>query len=85
MAVALFIGTIELLQVSTTNLGLEGGVWGFIQDLDFGPLGYIVVAMFVVAWAISYVIWRFGRVEERWSSAFVGSSNDGGRKRTPEE
>jgi len=85
VVVALFIGTIEVLQVSTSNLGMEGSVWGFIQDLDFGPLGYIVVAMFIVAWSISYFIWRFGRVEERWSSALVVSSDEEGRKRTLDE
>lgn len=84
VAVALFIGTIELLQVSTKNLGLEGGAWGFIQDLDFGPLGYIVVGMFVAAWAISYLIWKFGRVEERWSVALADRSDEEAGVRKPD-
>ncbi len=84
VAVALFIGTIELMQVSTANLGLEGGVWGFIQDLDFGLLGYIVVGMFVAAWAISYLVWRFGRVEERWSVALADKSDEEARERGPD-
>lgn len=74
VAVALFIGTVELFQVTTSGLDL-GGVLGSIQNLDFGLLGYIVVGMFAAAWAISYLVWRFGRIEERWSEAFVGSSN----------
>jgi high-affinity nickel-transport protein len=67
VAVALFIGTVELFQVSTARFNL-GGIWGHVQRLDFGYLGYAVVAMFVLAWAASYMIWKLGRVEERWSA-----------------
>ena len=77
VAVALFIGTVELVQVVTPNLGLEGGVWGYIQDLDFGPLGYIMVGIFVVTWGGSYLIWRFGRIEERWDGTYTGSGSKG--------
>ncbi|MBA2713929.1 MAG: HoxN/HupN/NixA family nickel/cobalt transporter [Rubrobacteraceae bacterium] len=71
VAVALFVGTIELYQVITSGADL-GGVFGFVQDLDFGYLGYIVVGMFVFIWAASYLVWRFGRIEERWGAAFTG-------------
>jgi len=84
VTVALLVGTIELLQVSIDQFGLAGGFWDYLSDLDFGPLGYIVVAMFIAAWAISYFIWKFGRVEERWSGASVGSS-EGESKRMPDE
>lgn len=84
VAVALFVGTVELYQVITSSIDL-GGVLGFVQDLDFGYLGYIVVGMFVAIWAASYLVWRFGRVEERWSEAFVGSSDstEEAREREP--
>lgn len=76
VAVALFIGTVELLQVATPSFGLKGGVWTFVQELDFGSLGYIVVGMFVAAWAISYLVWRIGRIEEVWSVAQVREGNE---------
>ncbi len=31
-------------------------------------LGYVVVAMFVATWALSVVLWKTRRIEERWSS-----------------
>ncbi|VBB08956.1 transition metal uptake transporter nickel/cobalt [Lucifera butyrica] len=65
---ALFIGIIELTQVMIGKFGLTGGIWQWIRDLDFGSLGYILVALFVFTWAISYSIWKFGHVEERWHS-----------------
>lgn len=65
---ALFIGVIELAQVITSELGLTNGFWQWLQDLDFGILGYMLVALFVLTWLLSYGVWRFGRVEERMSS-----------------
>ena len=56
VAVALGVGAVELLEV----LGRP--------TLDLDMLGYAVVALFVATWAIALAVWRFGRVEERWSA-----------------
>src|SRR5947208_644963 len=40
VAVALVIGTVELLQVVTARLGHDTGFWAFLQGLDFGTLRY---------------------------------------------
>jgi len=63
--VALVIGTIELLQVFITALGLHGPAADFLARLDFGMLGYIVVGLFLLAWGLSVAIWKFGRFEQR--------------------
>jgi len=60
VTVALVIGTIELLQVC-----------GRLDGIDFGLVGYGVVALFVLTWGLSYAVWKVRRIEERWS-AFVG-------------
>jgi len=70
VAVALLIGTVELLQVLAQKLSLDTGFWGWLGGLDFGNLGYGVVGLFVVTWAVSVVVWKGGRIEERWG-AFV--------------
>ncbi len=62
---ALLIGLIELTQVLTHALGLTA-VWGQLQALDFGWIGYLLVGLFVLAWSLSYGAWRFLRIEERW-------------------
>lgn len=67
VAVALVIGTIELLQVLIGILGAHGPVLDRIAALDFGVLGYIIVGMFLLAWAASMAFWRFGHVEQRFS------------------
>lgn len=55
---ALFIGLIELAQIITPQLGLKGGVWRWIQSLNFGSVGYILVGLFILTWVISYSIWK---------------------------
>lgn len=62
---ALLIGSIELIQVLVQTLGLTTGVWGRLQALDIGWIGYLLVALFVLAWSFSYGAWRWLRIEER--------------------
>jgi len=66
VAVALVIGMIELLQVTAAKFSLSGGFWTFLDSLDFGKIGYVVVGLFVATWAFSAVLWKARRVEDRW-------------------
>ena len=66
VAVALLIGTIELLQVIAAKFSLDGGFWAFLDNLDFGSIGYVVVGLFVLTWAFSVILWKTRRIEERW-------------------
>lgn len=65
IVVALVIGTIELLQVLATMLHLDNPVFNFIGALDFGGLGYVIVAIFLLTWAISFGVWKLGRMDQR--------------------
>ncbi len=60
---ALFIGLIELAQILTPKLGLKGGIWEWIQNLDFSGIGYLLVGLFVLAWFFSYLLWKVLRLE----------------------
>ena len=68
VAVALLIGTIELLSVLTDKLSLTGGVWDFASNIDLNVVGYVIVGLFVLTWALALGVWHFGRIEERWSA-----------------
>jgi len=68
VAVALLIGTIEALQVVSDRFGLTGGFWNWIGSLDFNLIGYIIAGVFVAVWALSLCVWRFGRIEQRWTA-----------------
>jgi high-affinity nickel-transport protein len=67
IAVALVVGTVELLQVLASILNLKGPFFGFFANLDFGFLGYIIVGLFILAWTVSVGAWKLGNIEERYS------------------
>jgi high-affinity nickel-transport protein len=71
VAVALIIGTIELLQVAAAKFDLDTGFWGWLKNIDFGTLGYGIVGLFVLTWAASVILWKTRRIEERWSAHVI--------------
>jgi high-affinity nickel-transport protein len=75
VAVALVIGTVELLQVAAEKLSLQGGPWGWLGGLDFSKLGYAIVGMFVFTWAAAVVIWKRRHIEERWGALVEGGGD----------
>ena len=73
--VALVIGGVELLQLLADEIGATSGPLAAIADLDLEHVGYVVVGLFVVTWLVALGVWRFGRIEERWTAgaSTVGS------------
>jgi high-affinity nickel-transport protein len=67
--VALVIGSIEIFALVSEKLGLSGGFWGWIGAIDLNAIGYVIVGLFVGTWLLAFAVWRFGRIEERWSAA----------------
>jgi high-affinity nickel-transport protein len=67
VAVALVVGSIELVSVLAARVGLSGGVWDAVAHLDLNVVGYVVVGLFVVTTTVAAAVWRFGRIEERWA------------------
>jgi len=65
---ALLIGFVELTQVLAQELQLNTGFWRWLQGLDLGTLGYLLVGLFVLTWGLSYGAWKFLRIEERWET-----------------
>jgi high-affinity nickel-transport protein len=66
-AVALIIGTVELLQVLSGQLGWSGGFWRWENSLDLNTMGFVIVGLFVLTWVVAALYWRWGNVEEKWS------------------
>jgi nickel/cobalt transporter (NiCoT) family protein len=69
VAVALLIGSIELLGLFAGQLGWRGPFWDWLGGLDLNTVGFVVVGMFVVTWAAALLVWRYGRIEEKWTPA----------------
>ncbi len=68
VAVAFLVGSVELLGVLAEQLRLEGDFWDWVAGLDLNLVGYAVVALFVLTFAVAAALWRFGRIEQRWSA-----------------
>ena len=68
VAVALIIGTIELVSILTTQLKIDSGPLAAVGGLDLNMVGFAIVGLFVVTWVIALAIWRFGRIEEKWTA-----------------
>jgi high-affinity nickel-transport protein len=62
VVVAVVVGGLEALNLIGYQLGLTdgGGFWGAIGSLNdnFEVLGYLIVGIFIVAWLVSYVVYR---------------------------
>jgi high-affinity nickel-transport protein len=71
VAVALGIGGIELGSVLADRLGVTTGPLAWVVGVDLGNLGFWVVGLFVATWLLALAVWRFGRIEERWSTALT--------------
>jgi high-affinity nickel-transport protein len=69
VAVALLVGGLEILQILGQELRFSGAFWAWIQNVSFSKLGFGIVGLFVVAWAVALVVWRYGRIEEKWTAA----------------
>ncbi len=67
VAVALVIGTIELVGVAAEEWDINGGPLAAIASVPLDYAGYAIVALFIAAWAVAFTVWKVGRIEERWS------------------
>jgi high-affinity nickel-transport protein len=66
VAVALIIGTVELVGVLHDNLHLVDPVTTWVAGLNLNNVGFLIVGLFVVVWAGAIGYWRLARLERRW-------------------
>ncbi len=60
VVIAVVVGGIEALGLLGDQLGLTGGFWEMVGTLNdhLGSIGYAIVALFVVSWLVSVLIYR---------------------------
>jgi len=75
VAVALIIGTIELISVLTDQAKIESGPLAAIANINLDYAGYAIVALFFLAWIVALAVWKFGRIEEKWSANLAPASD----------
>ena len=72
VAVALLIGTVELLGLLAERFSLHGVFWGWVAGIDLNVVGFVIVGLFVATWALALVVWRVCRIEEKWTAGLRG-------------
>ena len=73
VAVALIIGTIQLMSLVADRLGVTHGPLAYLANLDLAAFGLVIVLAFVGIWAL------------RWRCGASGGSSRGGHRRPPAE
>ncbi|MEU1619501.1 HoxN/HupN/NixA family nickel/cobalt transporter [Streptomyces sp. NPDC005722] len=68
VAVALIIGTVELLGLIAEKAGLHGAFWDWVSGLDLNIIGFVIVGLFFATWLVALLVWKFGRIEEKWTA-----------------
>jgi high-affinity nickel-transport protein len=60
VVVAVLIGGVQALNLIASKLGLSGGLWDAVGNLNdvFGALGFVIVGVFVACWLGSMLIYR---------------------------
>lgn len=59
------ISIIEVGQVLAMEENWNSGFWGWLQNLDFGMMGYTLVGMFILVWIISLICWKVFKLDEK--------------------
>jgi high-affinity nickel-transport protein len=67
IAVAVIIGSIELIGVLADQANINHGPISAIANINLDYAGYGIVGLFFVSWVIALLVWHFGRIEEKWS------------------
>ncbi|MDX6297794.1 MAG: nickel/cobalt transporter (NiCoT) family protein [Nocardioidaceae bacterium] len=75
VAVALIIGTIELVSILVDRLSITSGPLASIGNLDLNLVGYAIVTMFVLTWVVALAVWKFGHIEEKWTAGLGDAGN----------
>jgi high-affinity nickel-transport protein len=68
VAVALIIGTIELISILADKLNITSGPLRTIANVNLNYVGYAIVVLFIVTWVVALAAWRLLRIEDRWSA-----------------
>jgi high-affinity nickel-transport protein len=66
VAVALIIGGIELISIAVDKLHVTSGPLAAVGGLNMDSVGYAILGLFALTWAGAVLVWRFGRIEQRW-------------------
>ncbi|MEI7714796.1 MAG: HoxN/HupN/NixA family nickel/cobalt transporter [Mycobacterium sp.] len=68
VAVALIIGSFELLGLLAGQLGWNGGFWDWVGGIDLNMIGFVIVGLFALTWVAALLIWKYAHIEHKWNA-----------------
>jgi high-affinity nickel-transport protein len=72
VAVALIIGTIEVVSIFAEQLNITNGPIAWTANLNLNYVGFAIVGLFVVTWAVALTVWHLGHIEDKWQAGLAG-------------
>jgi nickel/cobalt transporter (NiCoT) family protein len=78
VAICVFIGGIEtlsLVPLEVHGVSQHSGFWGFMYNFNINTAGFVIVGMFIVTWAAAILIWKYARIEEKWSARLQAAAS----------
>ena len=73
IAICCIIGTIEVLGLLPMELHMQGSFWNFMENFNINTAGFVIVGTFILTWVVALLIWKVGRVEEKWGGRYVAN------------
>jgi nickel/cobalt transporter (NiCoT) family protein len=70
VAICFAIGGIEALGLLPREIGglrRTHGFWAVVEHFNINSAGFVIAGMFVATWVGAVLIWRFGRIEQKWA------------------
>jgi nickel/cobalt transporter (NiCoT) family protein len=70
VAICFVIGVVEalsLLPQEIHGLSRTTGFWGLISRFNINTAGFVIVGLFLATWLAALLIWRYARIEQKWS------------------
>jgi nickel/cobalt transporter (NiCoT) family protein len=77
VAICFLIGGIEALSLvpyEIKGISQTHGFWAFMANFNINTAGFAIVGLFIITWAAAVLVWRYGRIEERWGAKLQGGS-----------
>jgi nickel/cobalt transporter (NiCoT) family protein len=72
VGICLAVGAIEALSLlprEIHGLSRTTGFRGLMSRFNINTAGFVIVGLFLATWLAALLIWRYARIEERWSPA----------------
>jgi nickel/cobalt transporter (NiCoT) family protein len=80
VAICFVIGGIEVLSLipyEVKGISRDHGFWGFMYNFNINAAGFAIVGLFILTWAGAMLIWRYGRIEEKWAAKLAPAAGTG--------